>query len=487
VLPPVTGETPTEIRGEPETAPFDLFVRGGTLVRPREGTFKAELAIKGGRIAAIVAHGERLPAKAELSVEGLHIFPGGVDPHAHIGLGGGTDEYGPDTGAAALGGITTVFYILIDGGSYRQVIESHRTVADASVYVDYAFHVTLMTDEHIAELPYLRDRWAVDSYKYYMSFRGEEGAYLGVAGTDDGAFLDILEGVARIRSVLMVHPENIEVVWRLRDRLKAAGRDDLRAWNESRPPFTEAESIGRAAYLSAQTGCALYLVHVSCEAALDEVRGARRRFPQTQIFSETCPHFLTHSADSSVGVLGKVNPPLRSAEDREALWTGIFDGTIDTVGSDHVGRRREKKQGSIWSASAGFPGLPTLLPVLISEGYHKRGLPLERIADLASRRPAEIFGRGDRKGDIQIGFDADLAIVDLQWERIPDAAWLGTWSDYSLYESWPLKGWPRYTLVRGQLVQQDGELIGAPGFGSYVASSLRAEIAQPSGSSLSSD
>ena len=174
-----------------------------------------------------------------------------------------------------------------------------------------------------------------------------------------------------------------------------------------------------------------------------------------------------------------MNPPLREADDQDALWDSLRDGTLDTVASDHVGRLRETKAGSIWSASAGFPGIPTILPALIQEGHHKRQLPLERIAELTALHPGRIFGVGGRKGDIRAGFDADLAIVDLDWERTPNAAELGTFSNYSLYEDRPLRGWPRYAFSRGRLIQQDGA------FTDSLSSALSPSTAfEPSGGEL---
>ena len=443
-------------------ADLDVVLRGGTLVRPGAAPFLADVGIKDGRIAIVAEPGTDLEAVSTLDIGGLHIFPGAVDPHVHVGLGGGLEEYATDTAAAVLGGTTTIYSILIDNRPYLPLVEEHQAAASRDSMTDFGFHVTLMSDDHLSELGELATRHGIRSYKYYMSFRGDEGAYLGVEGTDDGAFLGILEAVAAQDGVLAVHPENIEIVWRLRERVRASGADDLAAWNHSRPPMVEAEAIGRAAFLADQTNTTVYFVHVSSELPLEEGRRARARYGD-KIVVETCPHYLTHTDDSEVGILGKVNPPLRGRSDVEAMWAGVADGTVDTIGSDHVGRRRDKKVGSIWTASAGFPGMPTVLPVMISEGYHTRGIPLGRIAEMTALNPARIFGSDDHKGDIRPGLDADLAVVDLEWERLPDAASLGTWSDYSLYEDRPLKGWPRFTFVRGRLVQQDGALTAEPG------------------------
>ena len=442
---------------------------GGQIVQPGAGVFPADLGIRDGRIVLIAEPGTVIDATESVDVSGLHIFPGIIDPHAHIGLGGGMDEYGPDSGAAAKGGVTTILYILIESGSYLDALSRHDSAAASSVHVDYGYHLTLMSDDHLAELAAVRDQWDVRSYKYYMSFRGDEGAYMGVSGTDDGAFFSILQAVADIGGILMVHPENIEVVWRLRDKVKASGAVDLAAWNASRPAFVEAEALHRAAVLGFETGCPLYFVHLSSAGAVDALRTVRVDYPSAPFVAETCPHYLTHSLESTVGVMGKVNPPLRPERDMGAVREAVLDGTIDTIGSDHVGRRRSAKEGDIWKASAGFPGMPTLFPVALSYLHHSLGVSLERIAQLTSLNPAQVFGLDDRKGRIAVGYHADLAIVDVNAVRRPDAEELGTWSDYSLYEDQELTGWPVHTMVRGEFVVRDTALVNAPGYGRRLA------------------
>jgi dihydropyrimidinase len=213
-------------------------------------------------------------------------------------------------------------------------------------------------------------------------------------------------------------------------------------------------------------GARVYFPHISTRLALDEVRRWRGRY--AKVWIETCPHYLTHDEDSALGPLGKANPPFRSADDVAALWEGLADGTVDVVASDHVPRKRATKEKSLWLASQGFPGTATILPVLLSEGYHKGRLALPRIAELLTSAPADIFALSPVKGRIAIGADADLALVDLDRVRTVKAEELGSYSDYSLYDGWALKGWPVRTIVRGATVMDGGKICGTPGYGRYL-------------------
>jgi dihydropyrimidinase len=453
---------------KPMPATYDLIIRGGTVVRPGRRPTLADVAVTDGKIAAVLDPGAAVSAAEEIDARGLHVLPGSVDPHLHIGLGTGVDEYPGETGAAALGGVTTVFNILSHPGSYEPVLQEHLDRAEATARIDFGFHTVLMTEEHLDELDAIKERFGLRSFKYFMSFRGDEGKYLGVEGTHDGKMWRILSAVAQRDDLLFVHAENLEVVWTLRDELQASGRTDLAAWDDSRPPFTEAEAVRRVTYFAQATGARLYLVHISTADSLDQIRRAREEFPHLRLSVETCPHYLTHTVDFAGGNIGKVNPPLRRAEHVEAVWAGIADGTVDTLGSDHVSRKRATKDADIWTASAGFPGAPTALPVMITHGHLERGIPLERIAELTSSEPARLLGLEGRKGDIAPGFDADLALIDLDTRRTPDPAWLGTNSDYSLYENEQLAGWARHTFVRGIPVVREGQVVAAPGVGAYV-------------------
>jgi dihydropyrimidinase len=222
-------------------------------------------------------------------------------------------------------------------------------------------------------------------------------------------------------------------------------------------------------YFAEHLGAKIYIPHISTRMALDEVRRWRERYEN--IFVETCPHYLTHTMDADIGSLGKANPPFRSADDVEAMWEGLADGSIDIVASDHVPRKRATKDKPLWQASQGFPGTATILPVLLDQGFHQGRLSLGRIAELVSAAPAAIFGL-PRKGRIQVGADADLTLVDLSFDRVVKADELGSYSDYSLYDGWSFKGWPRLTMVRGTTVMCDGEIVGPAGHGKYLRRSV---------------
>jgi dihydropyrimidinase len=446
---------------------FDTLVAGGTLVQTHTDPIRADVAIRDGRIAAILAPGGGDGAAGEIiDATGLHVFPGLVDCHVHFGFAEPVTEYTTETIYAAQGGFTTVVGYFLNNEGYADVFQRELAHAAPRVHVDFGFHFSTASEQHLTELEsYVRD-YGVTSFKYFMNFKGEEGRYLGLDGTDDGYLYDLLAEAARIGGVTVVlHTENIELVNRIRRRFQAAGKSTLRDWCLSKPPFTDSENVARALYFAEHHGATIYFPHLSSRLALDEVRRWRERYDR--VYVETCPHYLTHTLDAPIGSLGKANPPFRSQDDVDALWAALADGTIDVVASDHVPRKRATKEKGIWQASQGFPGTATILPVLLSEGYHKGRLSLQRIAQLLCSSPAEIF-RVPGKGHARIGEDADLTLVDLDLERTVHAADLGSYSDYSLYDGWKMRGWPRRTIVRGVTVMTDGRIVGPAGFGRYI-------------------
>jgi dihydropyrimidinase len=453
---------------------YDALIRGGMAVLPGRGVQSMDIAVADGRVAALEPPGQSGAdtAREIIDAAGLYVLPGIIDPHTHFGLATGLADWETESHSAAVGGVTTVINFLMSGDPYDDEYHTVRETADRTSYVDYALHLVPSSEEHLVEMPhYMRDL-GITSFKYFTSFRGNEGAYLRIRGTDDGYLFRYLRLVGQNEgAVACVHAENIEVVWQLRRELEAAGRDDLAAWDDSRPDWVEADCVHRAMLFARQVDAPLYLVHTSAALCLEEVRSARARWPEARIYVETCPHFLTHTSESRFEryTLGKINPPLRHQADVDALWAGLADGTVQTIGSDHSARRKEKKSGTIWTSAAGFPGSGTILPVLLSEGFHRRGLPLERIVELTSTNAARIFGLYPRKGTIEVGSDADLVLVDLGRQREVEASTFQSYSDYNLYEGWTLTGWPVLTMRRGEVTARDGRILGAQGTAQYLS------------------
>jgi dihydropyrimidinase len=444
---------------------FDLVIVNGTTVDPQAGLSARDIAIKNGRIAAFCTPGG-VSCPNTIDATGRHIFPGLIDAHVHFGFGEPVTEYTTETVYAAQGGFSTMLGYFLNNEPYGGVFEQELRFAEARSYIDFGFHFSTANEQHIDELTeYARD-YGVTSFKYFMNFKGEEGRYLGLDGTDDGYLYALLKQAASIGDLTIVlHTENIEIVNRLRRESQAAGKATLRDWCLSKPAFTEAESVVRAMYFAEHLGAKIYIPHLSTRMALDEVRRWRARYDK--IYVETCPHYLTHTLDADIGSIGKANPPFRTDDDVAALWEGLADGSIDVVASDHVPRKRATKEKPIWQASQGFPGTATILPVLLDHGYHRGRLSLQRIAELLARAPARIFALPS-KGRMEVGADADFAIVDLDYTREVKAAELGSYSDYSLYDGWTLKGWPRVTMLRGREVMRDGRIVGAGGYGRYL-------------------
>lgn len=455
---------------------YDLLIRGGYAVLPGTDGTPADIAVSNGKIAGILAPGSGAEAREIVDAGGLVVFPGVIDVHLHLGHGRDIarprvpEDAASETAAAAAGGVTTMIPYLMATEPFEAIFDDVRAVTEAGALIDFSYHFIIATEAQLAAVPrYVRDM-GVPSFKIFMNNRGGEGKRLGLPDIDDGFLFRLCEVAAEHGGLVCPHPENIEAAWVLRDRLTAQdpdGRGGLAAWNASRPPFLEADAVQRAGLFARQTGARLYIVHTSSRLALEEGRRAREN--GTDITIETCPHYLTHSIDWSHGDVGKINPPLRELSDCAALWNGIADGTIDTVATDHIHRDLSSKDGGIWKASPGCPGIDTLLPVLLSEGHHKRKLSLGRIASLVAEAPAKAMGLSYRKGRIAAGLDADFAIVDVRAEHTPRRDNLKSSAGYSIYEGVPLRGRVRHTLVGGRFALRNNELVAdAIGTGRFI-------------------
>ena len=459
---------------------FDLVMRGGTVVLPETDGVAADVAINDGKIAAILLPGAAVDAAETLDVSSRIVLPGVIDVHLHLGHGKDISrprvpqDAATETAAAAIGGVTTFIPYLMATDPFETLFDEVKEVTEAGARIDFGYHFIISTEAQLAGVSRYAHEYGAPSFKIFMNNRGGEGARLGLPDIDDGFLLRLCEAAAANGGMVCPHPENIEAAWVLRNRVTAQdpdGRGGLRAWNATRPPFVEADGVQRAGLFARQTGARLYIVHTSSREALEA--GLRAREAGTNIVIETCPHYLTHDVDWEGGEMGKINPPLRERDDREALWTGILSGDIDTVATDHVHRDISSKDGGIWKASPGCPGLETLLPVMLTEGHHGRKMSLGRIATLLSSAPAEAMGLRHRKGRIGVGLDADLAIIDLNREHVHRREDVHSSAGYSIYEGRRFKGKVVHTLVRGHFVVRDGALIDDTiGTGRYINRSL---------------
>lgn len=458
----------------------NTLIANGRVLLP-DGSLQAlDVAISDGRISALLQPGFECKADTTIDAGGLVVLPGVIDVHLHLGHGADISrprekaDAASETGAAAAGGVTTMIpYVFapepFENGLFDEVID----ITSAGARIDFGYHLVIATEEQLAGVPKYVADYGVPSFKIFMNNRLGEGKRLGLPDIDDGFLYRLCAAAKSAGGMVCPHPENIEIAMALRERVLAAdpeGRRGLAAWNDSRPPFIEADAIQRAALVTKAVGGTLYLVHTSSREALDAA--IRMREAGVDIVIETCPHYLTHSVDWEGGSMGKVNPPLREQSDCGALWQAVADGRVDTLATDHVHRHKSAKQTDIWKASPGMPGMETLLPVMLSEGHHKRGIGLGRLSALLSANPARRMGL-QGKGSIEIGKDADFALVDLDAEWTVAEADVRSNAGYSIYEGWTLKGRVKRTIVRGRTVFADGVLDeAAVGTGRYIKRTL---------------
>lgn len=446
---------------------YDLCLHNGEVVVPGEGLRRMSIGIRDGRIAALIEAGETVRATRVIDCTGKWVFPGVIDPHTHIGFGDKANDWASETQTAMLGGVTGLMSFW-RAESLTESAGPWREEGLARSRIDFGLHFGITSQSHIEELPHAARTHGVTSIKVYLMYKGETGAAKGFTEVDDALLFRALQVGARIPGgVVGVHCENTEVIPVFRAPLKEAGRNDLPAWNAQSPDFLETENVFRVAFFGAKAGCPVNIVHMSALESLDLVR--RMRHPsRPPIHVETCIHYLSLSENAPIGLHGKVNPPLRTQADIDGLWEGVREGDISTIGSDHVPRKAATKGPDLWRASAGFPGIAQILPVLLEEGHHKRGIPLQTLAAATSRNVARLYNL-DGKGCIAPGYDADFAIVDPDGETLVDHAALPSHSDYSPYQGKRCRGAITHTVLRGNILVEDGRPAPVPGTtGRYI-------------------
>jgi dihydroorotase-like cyclic amidohydrolase len=422
--------------------------------------------VRDGRIVAVLAPGERPAAGEVIDCRDRWVMPGLIDPHTHIGFGSNETDFQTESRSAAIGGVTGLL-TFHRSNDLRESTGPWRARGESQSIIDFGFHFGVTSKLHVETLPEAAARFGVTSVKVYLMYKGAYGVSRGFSEIDDGLLFAAMQQVARIpRGVLGVHCENVEVIPVLRGPLKAAGRNDLPAWDEQSPGFLEAENVFRVVYFGEKAECPVNIVHMSSHESLEIVR-RNVRPGRAPVHIETCGHYLGLTRDAPIGAVGKVNPPLRSQKDADALWEGVREGLVSTIGSDHVGRKVSTKGDDIWAASAGFPGIGPLLSVLLHEGVHRRGIPIETIAACTSANVARLYSIPD-KGRIAPGMDANIVIVDPDREVTIDAATQESFSDYSPYQGMTFKGCATRTILRGRTIAMDGHVTDGTPHGQYM-------------------
>jgi dihydropyrimidinase/allantoinase len=473
---------------------YDLVIKGGNVVIPYLGVRKADIGIIGEKIGAIAD--SILPEEAGQVIDATerYIFPGAVDSHFHIGIYRPyKDDAISETTSAASGGVTTILSYFRTGhsylnkmGPYREIFPELLDLSKDSFLVDYGYHLAMFTDEQIGEIEWLVREAGVSTFKYFMFYKLLNLAgsspdalnYLMIDNPVDLGFLyKFMKEVSRVNDIfkeygkisLSIHCENPEIIRATNAEVKEKpSGNPLKDYSDARPPWQEELAINEVGVMAHNTNCPVNLLHLSSQKAIEAGKDVSSRYSPLDFLLEGTLHHLGLSNDMDLGRLAKVNPPIRSHEDVEYLWNSVLDGTIKTVVSDHACVTKEIKKGDLWTSLPGFGGTSLMFPILITEGYHKRGLPLHRIAELSSANPARYHNLYPKKGAIMVGSDADFAIVDINKEKEVTLDILYTAQDFSPEEGMKLKGWTEHTVLRGKVIFEKGKVIGKPGNGEFI-------------------
>jgi allantoinase len=445
------------------------LIAGGT-VATEAAVFAADVVIEGERIAALARPGEGGPADERIDAAGLFVLPGAIDMHAHFEDPGHTEREDFTTGtmAAAAGGITTVIEhpLTYPPVTTTALYREKRAMAERKVVVDFALWGAL-TAPSIPEIAGQHAEGAM-GFKAFMPI--SDPSYPHV---DDAHFLDGMREVAAVGGLVLVHAESDALLQAGIARMRAAGRRDPLAHHESRPPFVEEEAVHRALYLAAHAGVRIQIVHVSSPVSAGLVRDEKRR--GRPVSMEICPHHLLLDLDDLVrlGPYGVCAPALRERALVEQLWSSVLDGTADCLVSDHSAYTREEKEegrDDVFRAPLGCQVMQETVPLVLDEAFHRRGLALDAFVRFCSSNAARISGTYPRKGTLLPGADADVVLWDLEREwQVDAAAQQFSKNPWSPFDGRRARARVVRTLVRGETVYADGQILAVPGWGRFLS------------------
>ncbi len=449
---------------EPQTeaAPlYDLVIRDGIVVLPELGCLKTNVCIRNGKVTALST--ESFSAKQVIDASGLYVLPGIIDPHTHIGIFSSfDDEIVSETRSAILGGITTMGTFFNHTGSYLPTIEMLNKKVPAFSRVDMVPHLTLRDETQLAELP-VYSGMGMNSYKVYMC--GVPGIF---PNQEDGFIVKAMKKLKELHAdpLLCIHAENESIVDYATADMEAAGYSDLAGWQDCHPNLAEGEAVVRSAYFSKEIGLRTYIVHTSTKESIRELA----KIKHDRLYVETTSPYLTLDTASDAGVLGKMLPPFREPESRQALWDAIRAGIIDTIGTDNTTLTLDEKSAAkgMMAAQAGYPAEATHLVSVLNEGVFRQEMKIEQLVPLMTMNPAKIYGIYPRKGTLMPGSDADVVLVDMNLSRTVDPAKLESRSDFSIFQGKTLRGWPCGTIKGGRIVAWNGRLTDDTGCGEVI-------------------
>src|SRR6266550_2071778 len=472
--PPATRRTRPASSPVKSSVAFDLIVKGGNVVTPA-GTFTGDIGITGEKITALGVSLEGDKSTQVIDATGHHVIPGVLDVHVHLELpfmgAVSADDYRTGTRAGARGGVTTLidFAIPYAGESLDQAADNWMKKADGKSLIDYTFHICITRwNEHKDQIKGMVDR-GFTTFKEFMIYESEGWQ------SDDRALFGTLEKMKEYGTMLLVHAESARVLDELIARhhtpelMKQYGAQ-LHAM--TRPNFIEAEAIQRVVMWSEVTGGQLYIVHMSTAEGAEIVKAAQKR--GVPVIAETCAQYLVLNDDvfaNEDGHLFACCPQLKKPADSERLWQGLKDGEVSVISTDTCTFTRDQK--SMWEGDwtkipMGMPGLETLMPVTYTHGVLDKKLSLEEMVDKLCTNPAKIMGLYPRKGAIEVGSDADLAIFHPSSTRSVSCDTMETNADWSPFEGWDLAGFARTTLSRGEVIVDDYAVVGREGRGQWL-------------------
>lgn len=453
---------------------FDTIIRNGSVVTATD-TYVADVAITNGKIAAVGANLPTQNATEILDASNKLVMPGGIDVHTHLDMpfGGTTsaDDFETGTRAAAFGGTTTLidFAIQYKGQPLRQAFDTWMSKASSKAVCDYAFHC-IVTDISGGQLAEMNDlvHEGVTSFKLFM-------AYPGVFMLDDGSIFKALQTTAKNGGMVCMHAENGSAIDVIVQQALAEGKKAPKYHALTRPTTAEAEATGRAIALAEMAGAPIYIVHLSCNEALEKVREARDR--GLPVYAETCPQYLYLSienfdAPGFEGAKYVFTPPLREKWHQEKLWNGLKCDHLQVVSTDHCPfcfkEQKELGRDDFTKIPNGGPGVEHRMSLIYSGGVASGRFSANRFVELVSTTPAKLFGLYPRKGTIAAGSDADLVIFDPERKHTISAKTHHMRVDYSMFEGIQVTGMPEVVLSRGKVVVQRDKFLGRAGQGEFL-------------------